>query len=88
MKRKFVIRLKPIHEKTGLSPYAVAKKINAVQNTVRKYVDSDEVVTDRLESVVLELCDFYGVDWRDPSIVEVVGELEESPESESLLIPA
>lgn len=79
---KFVIKLKPLHEHTGLSPYAVAKRINVAQNTVRKYVDTDEVVSDRLESAVLVMCRFYGADWRDPEVISVV---DEDPEMESPL---
>jgi len=78
---KFIIRLKAIHDKTGLSPYAVAKQTGVVQNTVRKYVDVDFVESNQLPVAVIELCKFYGVDWRDSSIVEV----EDDPETESPL---
>jgi len=70
--QKFSITLKPIHEKTGLSPYMVAKRLGVSQTTVRKYVDNDEVVQAFVPIVVVQLADFYGVNWRDPAIVNVI----------------
>lgn len=74
---KFIVRLKSVHDKTGLTAYAVARKVNASENTVRKYVDSDNVVSSSIFGVVIELCNFYGVDWRDPNIVETLIENDE-----------
>lgn len=83
----FRIKLKKAHDATGLSPYRVWKLTGVAQNTIRKYVDVDEVIADRIESVVVRLAEFYGVDWRDPEVVEVVqvGEDKDSPE---IKIPA
>ena len=83
---KFIVRLKHVHDKTGLTPYAVAKKISAAENTVRKYIESDEVVGHTMYGAVIELCDFYGVDWHDPSIVEVVIEEDSEEEIKTALI--
>ncbi|MEL6526428.1 MAG: hypothetical protein AAFQ07_12045 [Chloroflexota bacterium] len=71
---KFKIRLKHVHDKTGLSPYAVAKEVAPSENTVRKYVDEDEVISTYIPNSIVELCNFYGVDWRDPTIVEAIME--------------
>lgn len=82
---KFRIRLKHVHDKTGLSPYAVAKEVPASQNTVRKYVDEDEVISTYIPNAVVELCNFYGVDWRDPNIVEAFIEAPEEGQRKTLL---
>lgn len=82
---KFRIRLKPVHEKSGMSPYKVWKKTGVAQTTVRKYVDADEVIQTYIPNVVVTLANFYGVDWRDPAIVEVI---EEDPEIKTPLSPA
>ncbi|GIL09305.1 MAG: hypothetical protein BroJett033_8160 [Chloroflexota bacterium] len=73
---KFRVKLKAAHAATGLSPYAVAKRTGVAQNTVKKYVEVDEVITERLESSLLVLMAFYGVDWRSPSVVEVIEDEE------------
>lgn len=75
---KFRIRLKQVHDKTGLSGYAVAQKTALAENTVRKYVDNDEVISASVFGVVIELCNFYGVDWRDPKIIQPFIEGEEN----------
>lgn len=69
---RFKVNLKAVHDNTGLSPYAVAKQTGLAKNTVLKYVASSNLITERLESSLLTLFRFYGVDWRDPSIVDVV----------------
>jgi len=70
--KQFKINLKEAHEKTGFSPYAVAKQTGIAQNTVRKYVDKPDVLSVYIPTAVVILADFYHVDWRSPSIVEVV----------------
>lgn len=80
---KFRIRLKQIHDRTGLSPYAVWKKTGISQTTIRKYVTTDEVVQAYLPDIVVALANFYGVDWRDPSVVEIVE--DDLPEIETPL---
>ena len=67
---KYVIRLKSIHEKTGLTPYAVAKQCGVTENTVRKYMQFDAVEVKQIRTSLAVLCDFYGVDFHDA--VEVV----------------
>lgn len=71
MKRKFKIQLKNAHEEKGLTVYAIAKQLKLSQTTVRKYIDQ-AVLSSYLPTVVIDLANFYGVDWRDPSIVDVV----------------
>ena len=75
-KTVFIVRLKEAHDKKGLSPYAVAKQTGVAINTVARYADQDAVVSKHLAVSVIKLCDFYGLDWRDPSVVEVVEDTE------------
>lgn len=82
---KFKIRLKPIHDKAGLSAYAVARDSSVSENTVRKYTDKSEIISPYLPGVVLELCKFYGVDWKDPTIVEAFIESSEEGITKTLL---
>lgn len=88
MKQIFRIRLKPAHEQMGLTAYAVAKALGLSQTTVRKYVDNDEVLSSYVPSVVITLAKFYGVDWRDPAVVEVQEEGVSSPEMRTALLTA
>lgn len=69
---KFVVRLKKAHEATGLSPYAVWKNTGVAQNTILKYVATDEVFADRIEMPVIRLAEFYGLNWRDTSVIDVI----------------
>lgn len=88
-KPRFLIKLKNVHEQHGLSPYAVAKKLDLNQNTVRKYLTED-VETDELLSHVLMLIDFFDLDWKDPAVIEVI-EAEEDDTKEfkaPLAVPA
>ena len=84
---KFLVKgLKSAHERTGMSPYAIAKKTDIAINTVVKYTEDDVVETKQLWGIVVKLCEFYGLDWRDPNVIEVV---EESPEKRTpLAVPA
>lgn len=89
MSGKFLIKLAAVHEKSGLSPYAVAKATGLNENTVRRYV-TENVPSERIYSHIVALTDFYGVDWRDPNIIEWVSDSEEdeTPENETALVPA
>ncbi len=69
---KFRVRLKAVHEQTGLTHYAVAKRANVAINTVVRYTSADEMVLDRVETSLVRLLAAYGLDWRDSSVVEVV----------------
>lgn len=72
-KTRFLIKLKQAHENKGLTPYAVAKQLGLNQNTVRKYA-TEEIEADVLPAHVIQLANFYGVDWRDPAIIEVIAD--------------
>jgi len=74
---KFVVKLKPVHDKTGLSYYAVSKLSGVVINTVKKYSAADRLEAHRFDISVVKLCRFYGVDWRDPQYVEIMEDGEE-----------
>lgn len=83
---KFRISLKEAHDKVGLSPYIVGRKLNLSTNTVRRYVEEDEVFVGKLEAdVFMKLVNFYGVDWRDPEVFTIVKD-DEDPESETPLV--
>lgn len=68
---KFRIKLKDVHENSGLTYYRVARQTGITHNTVQKYAEAI-VEQHSLPAQVLVMCKFYGVDWRDPAIVEVV----------------
>lgn len=72
MRTKFVIRLREAYLRSGLSGYMVAKRTGIAQNTVRKYILPESVVVFHIEGQVVELANFFGVDWRDPSIIDVI----------------
>lgn len=78
---RFRIKLAKLHEKSGLTVYGAAKASNLAYNTVNKYV-SEDVISDSLPAQVLQLVEFYGADWRDPSVIEVI---DEDPEIETPL---
>lgn len=83
---KFVIKLGPVHERSGLTRYRVAKDLNLSHNTVAKYVDEPQIVVDYITPMVTALCDYYGVDWRDPAIIELIEDEEEETESPLLAV--
>lgn len=70
-KPRFLINLKDVHEKSGFTSYYVAKQLGLNQSTVRKYT-TQIIETDELLSHVITMADFYGVDWHDPAIVEII----------------
>lgn len=76
------VKLKAVHNASGLSQYSVAKDTGLSLNTVKKYVGTkapDAVEVAHIPAEVIVLCKHYGVDWRDPAIVEVVEEDESDP---------
>lgn len=76
---KFRVRgLKAAHDKSGLTPYMVGKRTGVSTNTVVKYVESDEFVIERVEGSLIAVLKFFGLDWRDANVVEIVFE-EASP---------
>jgi len=68
----FRIRLKDAHKKKGVTYYRVAKDTGLANNTVIKYADADFVDSPYIPAVVVALCNYYGVSWRDPSVIEFV----------------
>lgn len=67
-----IVHLKAAHEASGLSKYRVSKDTGIAMNTVAKYVDEESVQLSYIPAAVLELISFYGEDWRDPKIIEVL----------------
>ena len=84
--RRYLIKLKDAHDKSGLTTYAVAKKLGLNFNTVRKYL-TNYIEAEVLPIYISQLAEFYGLDWRSSDVVEVI-EGEESPENETALVPA
>lgn len=92
MKRKprFIIKLHQAHLKSGLTAYMVAKELGLNETTVRKYTKGN-VKAEFLPNHVLQLVKFYGLDWRDPEIIEVIdgtSEDESTGQLKTLLVPA
>ncbi len=88
MKPRFIIKLSQAHSKSGLSAYMVAKKLGLNEGTVRKYASKD-VEAEFLPNHVLQLVEFYGLDWRDPNVIQVIHQDgETSGQIKTLLAPA
>jgi transcriptional regulator with XRE-family HTH domain len=83
--RRFRIKLRAAHEATGLTPYRVAKETGIAQATVRKYIERNSIEADYLPLTVIRLAEYYGVDWRNPSVIEVI-EDESDPEISTPLL--
>jgi len=81
-KPRFRIKLKDAHEKSGLTSYAVAKRLGMNHGTVRKYLTED-VEAEALYPQVLKLLRFYGLNWRDPAVIEVL-DADEDEEADCL----
>lgn len=82
---RFLVKLKEPHEKSGFSAYEVAKRLGLNASTVRKWVTKDNEA-EFLPDHVLKIVNFYGLDWRDPAVIEVidVGEDESSGQIKTL----
>lgn len=72
MAPKFRIHLHDAHKQSGLSPWKIYKRTGIAVNTVRKYIEPKEIIADRIEGTLVALIEFYGLDWRDPSVIEVI----------------
>lgn len=59
----FKVDLSEAHRQSGRSIYRVAKDTNLSINTVTRYV-KQPLTVDRLESAVIALSDYYGVEWQ------------------------
>ena len=64
----------------------VAKKLNLQgmsisTNTVAKYVEEDGVETEYLNANIAALINFYGLDWRNPEVVELFFKEEKAEDS-------
>jgi len=87
--RLFKIKLNRIHEeREGPTAYEIAKRLNLNENTVRTYL-SGEVTRRMLPVYIKDLADFFGVDWRDSNIVEIIEVADdEAGQEETLLASA
>ncbi len=74
MAKYFIVHLgKPLTEALQ-SPetktiYKIAQKSGVNFNTVKKYIAGD-IKTPYLTGEVMQLCEYFGLDWRDPAVVE------------------
>jgi hypothetical protein len=84
---KFIVRFKAAHDATGLTPYAVSKKTGIAINTVVRYTEVDAVEVANLAPSVIRLAEFYGLDWRDPAVVEVIEDIGNPKRETPLLVP-
>ena len=80
----FKVNLREAHKRSGKSKYQVQQDTGLAYNTIVRYVDSSGVFLKGIPKTVLTLCDYYGVDWRNPEIVELIE--DEETESESPLL--
>lgn len=81
---KFIVKLKAVHEASGYSRYRVAKDTGLSLNTVKKYLAEETVECGYLPMQVIQMANFYGVDWRDPAVVELIE--EETEENQDALL--
>lgn len=88
MVRRFRIRLRGAHQSKGTSVYRVSKDTGIAQNTVRKYIEAPSVIADYIPVTVVRLAEYYGVDWRNPDVIEVVEEGSTPENSAPLLATA
>ena len=77
---KWKIRLKSVHDESGLTAYRVAKDTGMNVNTVYRYVNNEVVAQDILPAHVITLVKYYGRDWHDANIIEFSDEDESQPE--------
>jgi len=89
---KILVKLKAVHARSGLSQYSIAKDTGISINTVKRYIGSKApdagVEVSYIPIEVIALCKHYGVDWRDPAIVEVIEADDEDETEAPLAIPA
>lgn len=71
MSRKFLIKLNAVHDQSEKSVYRVTKDTGLVYNTVKRYV-TNVVEAELLSRDVIKLAEYYGVDWRDPAVIEII----------------
>jgi len=74
MAKYFIVHLSKTLTEALQSPetktiYKIAQKSGASFNTVKKYAAGD-IKTPYLTGEVMQLCEYFGLDWRNPAIVE------------------
>lgn len=79
--KKYRIKLRDAHKRRGLSIPQIASKIGVPPNTIREYVEVDEVLTNSVPMIVQLLAEVYGVRMSD--VIEEMG--GESPEMKAAL---
>jgi predicted transcriptional regulator len=84
MTKIFIVRLsKPLRAAQEApetkTVYKLAQKTGVTFNTIKKYIAGD-VTTPVLSGEVLKLCEYFGLDWHDLSIVEPIEVSEEDIE--------
>lgn len=91
MAKHFIVHLSQKLNEARLNPetptiYKIAQKSGVTFNTVKKYIAGD-VSTPYLTAEVMQLCEFFGLDWRNPSVVEevTIADVDESGQLKTLL---
>ena len=72
---RFRVKLQQLHRNAGVTPYRVAKDLGISRSTVHRYIDHDIVEVAKIETNVVRMAEYYGVDWKD--VVEVIDPEEE-----------
>jgi len=82
----FRIKLQGIHKATGKSVSQVCEETGLNYNTVRRYVIPRVAEFGRIDPAYIVLANYYGVDWRDPEILEFVPDAAPLPKALDLLL--
>lgn len=91
--KRYMINLTDAHKVSGLTAYKVHQQLTQRfgstfidKRSVDKYT-SQIVITQRLPVFIVELCAFYGLDWRDPDVVQVI-DMPEDQDEEKIGTPS
>ena len=97
MGKKFIVHLSEAVNKAqlpkenggqGLTIYRLSKLTGVAQNTWWKYAQGD-IETPYLTAEVIQMCEYFGLNWHNPEVVEVISEEDESSgELKTVLAPA
>lgn len=81
----FVVKLKDAYEKSGKSMYRVMRDTGLARNTVALYALNESVRVKMIYDVVVQLAEYYGVNWKDVVSYEYDA-MENHPEKKSVTV--
>lgn len=61
----YIVKMKAVHEESGLSSYRVAKDLGIQIHTVLNYTKNDEVEVAHVSDAVAMMADYYGYKWHE-----------------------